>query len=116
MKNPKIHVFGCENAVHKADFDGQCAQFIQVPCSGSMDEIMILRAFEDGADGVLIFACYEGACKYLSGNVKARKRIDYTRKIIEGAGIEEKRIQMHYVQSNQTEKFRAILKDFENQL
>ncbi|MGA1791100.1 MAG: hydrogenase iron-sulfur subunit [bacterium] len=115
MKNPKIHVFCCENAINKGSFD-QWAHLIRVPCSGSLDEVKILQAFQDGADGVLIFACYEGACKYLSGNVMAKKRIDYTKRIIEETGIERKRIQMHYVQCNQEEKIQEIFKAFENTL
>ena len=115
MKNPQIHVFCCENAINKGSFD-QLAHLTRVPCSGSLDEVMILQAFQNGADGVLIFACYEGACKYLSGNVLAKKRIDYTQRIIEETGIERKRLQMHYVQCNQEEKIQEIFKAFENSL
>jgi len=107
----KIYVFYCENA-KEIETANNNIKFVKLPCSGRLDEIMILKAFEDGAEGVIVLACYEGACKYLSGNIKAQKRIEYTKKILKGVGIEDKRLEMHYLQANQDEKFKEILKNF----
>jgi len=46
-------------------------KIIQVPCSGRVDILHILRAIEDGADGVYVAGCLEGECHYISGNLKA---------------------------------------------
>ncbi len=58
-------------------------KIIQVPCSGRVDILHLLRAIEDGADGVYVAGCLEGECHFLTGNLKAKKRVQYVKK---GAG------------------------------
>lgn len=111
----KICVFYCENT-KEIETANNNIEFVKLSCSGRLDELMILKAFEDGAEGVIVLACYEGACKYLSGNSKAKKRIEYTGKILKEIGIEDKRLEMHYLQANQDEKFKEILKNFKKTL
>ena len=108
MTKNKIYIFGCENAVEEDKFDNGI-YFKKVACSGRLEETIILKAFEEEAAGVLVFACYEGACKYLSGNVKASKRIEYVKKILKQIGIEDNRLQLHYVQANQSDKHNKII-------
>ena len=55
---------------------------IMMPCTGRVDVIHLLKAIEDGADGVYVAGCLEGDCHYLTGNLKARKRVEAVKKIL----------------------------------
>ncbi len=43
-------------------------KIIRVPCSCRVNPMFILRAFQRGADGVIICGCHPGDCHYTSGN------------------------------------------------
>jgi len=83
-------------------------KIIQLPCTGRVDIIHLLNAFEDGADGVYVAGCLEGECHYISGNLKARRKVEYVRKTLEEIGIETERIQMYNLSSAQGARFAEI--------
>ncbi len=56
---------------------------IQVPCTGQVDIIHLLKAIEDGADAVYVAGCMEGECHFLVGNLKAKKRVQYVKKVLQ---------------------------------
>ena len=80
-------------------------KIIRVPCTGKVDVIHILRAFELGADGVYALGCLEGDCHYNSGNFRARKRVGQAQKILETVGIEGERAQMYNLSSSEAPRF-----------
>ena len=59
---------------------------IQLPCSGRVDILHLLRSFEDGVDGVYVAGCMEGDCHFLTGNFKARRKVEYVQKSLGVAG------------------------------
>ena len=63
-------------------------KIIQVPCTGRVDIIHLLNAIEDGADGVYVAGCLEGECHFITGNLKARRKVQYVKKVLEEIGIE----------------------------
>jgi len=69
-------------------------RIVRVPCTGKVDIIHILRAFEKGADGVYVVGCMEGDCHFNSGNLRARKRVQEAQKILDTVGIGGERVQM----------------------
>ena len=69
-------------------------KIIRVPCTGKVDLIHILRAFERGADGVYVVGCLEGDCHYNSGNFRARKRVEQAREILDIVGVGGGRVEM----------------------
>jgi F420-non-reducing hydrogenase iron-sulfur subunit len=69
-------------------------KIIRVPCTGKVDLLHILRAFEKGADGVYVVGCMEGDCHYNSGNFRARKRVEQARAILETVGVGGERVEM----------------------
>lgn len=83
-------------------------KIIQVPCSGRVDILHLLRAFEDGADGVYVAGCLEGECHFLTGNLKAKRRVAYVKKVLEEIGIEPDRIEMFNLSSGQGPRFAEI--------
>lgn len=69
-------------------------KIIELPCTGRVDVLHILHAFEAGADGVLIAGCLPGTCHYLKGNLHARQRVDHIRGLLEEIGLGSERLRM----------------------
>src|SRR5512135_2364632 len=65
---------------------------IKLPCTGRADPMLVLKAFESGADGVLVSGCHPGDCHYTSGNYHARRRWAVFRRLLEATGIGEDRL------------------------
>ncbi len=80
-------------------------RIISIPCTGKVDLIHILRAFEKGADGVYVVGCLEGECRYIRGNLTARKRVEKAQTILESIGIGGERVQMYNLSSSEGPKF-----------
>lgn len=80
-------------------------KIIFVPCTGKVDVLHILRAFEKGADGVYVVGCIEGDCHFISGNFRARKRVEQTQKILDTIGIGGERAQMYNLSSGEGPRF-----------
>ena len=87
-------------------------KIIQVPCTGRVDILHLLKAFEDGADGVYVAGCEEGDCHFLTGNLKARKRVEYVQKIFEDLGVEPERVAMFNMSAAQGPRFVEIAQGF----
>jgi len=85
---------------------------IQLPCSGRVDILHLLRAFEDGADGVYVAGCMEGDCHFLTGNLKARRKVEYVKKVLEALGIEPERIEMFNMSSAEGPRFAQVAREF----
>lgn len=85
---------------------------IQLPCSGRVDILHLLRAFEEGADGVYVAGCMEGDCHFLTGNFKARRKVNYVKKVLEQLGIEPERIEMFNMSSAEGPRFAQVAREF----
>ena len=86
-------------------------KIIQVPCSGRVDILHLLRAIEDGADGVYVAGCLEGECHYISGNLKARKRVQYVKKVLEELDVEPERVEMFNLSAGEGPRFAEIARE-----
>lgn len=73
---------------------------VLVPCTGRLDPLHLLKAFEGGVDGIYVAGCMEGDCHFLSGNLKAKKRVAYLQKILEEAGLEKDRVRMFNISAS----------------
>jgi F420-non-reducing hydrogenase iron-sulfur subunit len=73
---------------------------------------MILKCFEQGADGVMVLGCHPGDCHYISGNECARSRIETTWEIMEILGIDRKRLLLKWVSASEGALFAETAKDF----
>ena len=102
---PAIVAFCCENSAYRAaDLAGSKKEgyppnikICRLPCSGKLEVIHILKAFEEGADGVFVFACHPDSCRFLTGNVRAGKRIAYVHGLLEKIGIERERVELFHL-------------------
>ncbi len=78
---------------------------IRVPCSGRMNPMFVLRAFQRGADGVLVAGCHPGDCHYTSGNYQSRRRLSAFKRLVEFAGFEPERFEVRWISSSEGDKF-----------
>jgi len=80
-------------------------KLFRFPCTGKVDVEYILKAFEEGADGVYIVACPIGNCHHLHGNVRATKRLSYARELLKQVGLEPERLNIFYMSGSQAHAF-----------
>ncbi len=84
---------------------------VRVPCSGRVDPFFILKALQNGADGVLVSGCHPGDCHYLTGNYVARRRFAVLNDLLEMAGIEPGRVSFSWVSAAEGERFAAVVRE-----
>ncbi len=87
-------------------------RIIRVLCSGRVDPYIIVTAFEKGADGVLVTGCHPGDCHYISGNYEAEKKVENTRKILEKAGINGRRLGLEWISAAEGARFAEVVNQF----
>jgi coenzyme F420-reducing hydrogenase delta subunit len=86
-------------------------KIILMPCTGRVDILHLLKAFEGGADVVFVAGCLEGECHYLSGNIQARKRVAKLKKDFEQMGFDPERLEMFNLSSAEGPRFAAIAQE-----
>jgi F420-non-reducing hydrogenase iron-sulfur subunit len=86
-------------------------KIIKVPCTGRVDVIHILKALEDGADGVMVAGCLEGDCHYQSGNLRAKKRVTYVQNILDQIGFGAERVAMYNLSAGMGVRFAEIARE-----
>ena len=99
---PKIIAFCCHYCAYaSADLAGSMriqyptnVRIIRTPCTGRLEVSYYMKAFESGADGVLIAGCLEGGCHFQDGNLWAKRRVNYARDLLEEIGIDKERLRM----------------------
>ena len=89
---------------------------IKVPCTGRVDILTVLKAFEAGVDGVYLAGCLEGECHFLKGNLRAKKRVNYAKQLLKEVGIEPERLEMYNLSSAQGQRFAAIANDMADKI
>ncbi len=77
---------------------------------------MVIKAFERGADGVLVSGCHPGDCHYTQGNYYARRRLAILRDLLEFLGIERDRFRIEWVSAAEGQRFAQIVADFVKKL
>lgn len=84
---------------------------IRVPCSGRVDPLFILKALQNGADGVLVSGCHPGDCHYIEGNYYARRKFTVLKNLLDHLGIEEGRVQFSWVSAAEGERFSEVIRE-----
>jgi coenzyme F420-reducing hydrogenase delta subunit len=82
---------------------------IRVPCSGRMNPLYVLKALQNGADGVLVSGCHPGDCHYISGNLTARRKFAFFKNFLTYVGIEPERVQFSWVSASEGDRFAALV-------
>jgi len=86
-------------------------KLIRVPCTGRVDDVHLLRAFEEGMDGVYVAGCLEGECHFLRGNLRAKKRVEHVKGILIALGINPERLQMYNLSAAMGGRFVEIAQE-----
>ena len=86
-------------------------RIIRVPCSSRVSPSMILKALQQGADGVLVSGCHPGDCHYQTGNYYARRRFALFHDMMDYVGIEKGRVQFTWVSAAEGEKFARLIRE-----
>ena len=84
---------------------------VRVMCSGRVEPSFILKAFEKGADGVLVMGCHPGDCHYTAGNYNARRKFAVLSRLLEYAGIDPRRVQFSWVSASEGDKFAKVVSE-----
>ena len=117
--NPKIQAIICNWCSYAgADLAGGAriqyppdVRAVRVMCTGRVDMLFILKAFVDGADGVLVSGCHFGDCHYLEGNYKAAKRMFMIKSLLRNIGLDDKRFRMTFVSASEGAKWASVMED-----
>jgi coenzyme F420-reducing hydrogenase delta subunit/Pyruvate/2-oxoacid:ferredoxin oxidoreductase delta subunit len=117
---PLIVGFVCNECVYAAaDLAGtsrfkypENVRLIRVPCSGQVDMIHILRAFENGADGVFVGGCLKDQCHYVDGNYKAEDRVEFLKKVLNTVGLGEERLSINFLSAAMAREFVNVATEF----
>jgi F420-non-reducing hydrogenase iron-sulfur subunit len=113
---PKIIAFVCNWCAYAgADKAGgqklvypSGVKLIRVMCSGRVDPQFILKAFREGADGVMVLGCHPGDCHYRNGNMKALRRMRILESMLGQFGVERERFHLDWVSAGESERFQEL--------
>lgn len=114
---PKIVGFACRWCAYAgADLAGTSRmkypasiRLVRIPCSGRVDPSFVIRAFQRGADGVLVAGCHPGDCHYTSGNYLTRRRFSLAKRFIQYMGIEPERFRVEWVSAAEGRQFADLV-------
>jgi len=118
----KILVFCCENSAYKAfmaiddESIKEIVKVVSLPCSGKIEVGLVLKCLENDYPGVLILCCPIDNCKYITGNVRARKRVEVIKQALKNAGVDESRVRIGFISSLDSHKFVNIVKEMKDSI
>ena len=88
---------------------GPNVRIVRVPCSARVNPQFIMKALQNGVDGVLVSGCHPGDCHYISGNLVARRKFALTKKFLEFIGVEPERVQFSWVSASEGRRFSDLM-------
>ena len=91
-------------------------RIIRVPCSGRVDPLFIVKAFQMGADGVFLGGCHPGDCHYSEGNYHTRRRLGLLHPFLSYLGLEPERLRLEWVSASEGKKFSELISSFTEEI
>lgn len=91
-------------------------KIVRVPCSCRVNPMFVLKAFQRGADGVILCGCHPGDCHYVTGNYYTRRRMSLLFSFLDYFGIEKQRTRVEWVSAAEGARFSAVMNDFVQQV
>ena len=89
---------------------------VRVFCSGMIDPSYVIKAFAQGADGVLMAGCHPGDCHYISGNIKALRRSFLLRKLLNDLNVEEGRFRLEWIAASEPHKYARVINEMSEEV
>jgi len=116
---PKIITFLCNWCSYVAADAAGVSRFMQqtnvrvirVFCSGMVDPSYVIKAFDGGADGVLVGGCFPGDCHYISGNIKAMRRAPLLAKLLNELGVEKERFRLEWIAASDSALYARVVNE-----
>lgn len=116
---PVIIAFCCHYCAYSAaDLAGSARlqypaniRIIRTPCTGRLEVDFFLKAFERGADGVIVAGCEEGSCHFKEGNLIAKRRVNSTRNLLSEIALDKERLRMVNIGAADARKFANTIKE-----
>jgi F420-non-reducing hydrogenase iron-sulfur subunit len=116
---PRITAFVCNWCTYTgADLAGTSrlqmaanVRIIRLPCTGRIDHMFIVKAFERGADGVIVSGCHPADCHYTAGNYHARRRFGVFRELMDFIGIDPRRVTFSWVSASEGVKWKDVVNE-----
>lgn len=87
-------------------------RIVRLPCTGRVNPLLILKAFQEGADGVLVSGCHPGDCHYNDGNYYARRRLEVLLRMLPSLGIDPERFHYTWVSATEGLRWTETVKEF----
>ncbi|MHB1325966.1 MAG: hydrogenase iron-sulfur subunit [Thermoleophilia bacterium] len=87
-------------------------RIIRLPCTGRVNPLLILKAFQQGADGVLVSGCHPGDCHFNEGNYYARRRLELLSRMLPAFGIEPERFHLTWVSASEGARWADVVTQF----
>jgi coenzyme F420-reducing hydrogenase delta subunit len=117
MFEPRIVAFVCNWCTYTgADLAGTSrlpmatnVRIVRLPCTGRIDPLFVIKAFERGADGVIVSGCHPGDCHYAEGNYHARRRFRLFKELMDFTGIDSQRVTFSWVSASQGQKWADVV-------
>lgn len=111
----KITLFYCINsftesaAVEQNVHADVTLDFIKMACSSMVKDVYLLKAFEAEADAVVVLVCPEGQCRYVEGNLRAKKRVAWVQGLLDEIGLDGKRLAIHHIDPRDSEAVARVI-------
>jgi F420-non-reducing hydrogenase iron-sulfur subunit len=110
---PKVVAFCCHYCAYSAaDLAGSMrleyspnVRIVKLMCTGKVDTLHLLKAFEDGADAVYVAGCEEGSCHFQEGNLRAKMKVAQAKKLLKEVGMEPERLEMFHIAASNSVLF-----------
>lgn len=124
MAEPRIVAFLCHWCAYAAADQAGRSRLgyphsllpVRVMCTGRVEPAVVLRAFREGADGVLVAGCHPGSCHYVDGNLRAAARHALLRRTLEQLGVSERRFRLEWIGGSEAERFAAVVREMTESL
>ncbi len=85
-------------------------RIVRVPCTGRINPFYIMKALQDGTDGVLVSGCHPGECHYLTGNYHARRKFAMLKRFLSYIGLEDDRTMFTWCSASEGDRFARVIK------
>ena len=110
---PKLTLFHCLNSFKETPslFDGCRVKIVRMACSSMTKDVHLLKAFEAGADAVLVLVCASKGCRYAEGSIRAKKRVDYVKTILDDIGMDGRRLNIFNTIAKDSRAIKDIIQD-----
>jgi F420-non-reducing hydrogenase iron-sulfur subunit len=121
---PRIVVFACNWCSYPAADNAGLARMqypaniriIRVMCGGRVNPAFVLKAFELGADAVLVSTCHFQDCHYIFGARRAAENYERLENVVKLLGLEKERMRLEWISAAEATKFAKVIREMTEQV